>query len=211
MLDVSYNLVDTLECGITPAARSFGSRLGALQWLSLAYNRLERLPAQCFRHLGVLQKLNLRANRITSVAQNAFAGLSVLEFLDLSSNPIVQVDAGMFAGLDALTSLWLENACVGALPVGPSIGSVIPRLQRLHMQSNKLSALLEGMLTEMPGLREVDVSRNKIGVDIACVSVTTWTFFWEHQLSCVEIESVTVTTPTYWECASHFMLQPHAN
>ena len=102
MLDLSGNVVDTVETGIF-------DRLTHLGELFMNSSQLAKIEAGAFRNLSDLIQLDLANNKLETVDTEMFEGLVRLEVLDLSLNRLNHIKEGSLAPLKALKQLNLRN------------------------------------------------------------------------------------------------------
>ena len=102
MLDLSGNIVDTVETGIF-------DRLTHLGELFMNSSKISKIEAGAFRNLSDLTHLDLANNKLQAVDTEMFEGLGRLDVLDLSNNYINHIREGSLAPMKALRQLNLRN------------------------------------------------------------------------------------------------------
>ena len=102
MLDLSGNVIDTVETGIF-------DRLTYLGELFMNSSQLAKIEAGAFRNLGYLVKLDLANNKLKTVDTEIFEGLGRLKILDLGINKIHHIREGSLKPLKALRQLNLRS------------------------------------------------------------------------------------------------------
>ena len=80
-------------------------KLANLTSLNLNYNKLTKLPANCFTNLTKLVTLSINRNAIVGLQDGIFDGLQSLESLDLSFNRISFIGLRVFSNSSDLTRL----------------------------------------------------------------------------------------------------------
>ncbi|XP_063070841.1 lumican [Engraulis encrasicolus] len=106
---------------------------GSIRQLRLSYNHIEKIPAGSFQNLKNLTLLLLQGNRIKTVGEADFRGLSFLNLLDLSGN--------------------LFSAFPQHIP---------PSVSQLYLSNNSLTALEGSALHNLPRLKFLRLSRNRL-------------------------------------------------
>ena len=105
--NVTYGSLRSLTIINTPLTNVPRSvcRLTSLTRLSLDFNRLTRLPDNCFTNLKSLTSLTASHNNITELQHGLFDGLHKLQTLQLHHNRISSIGLRVFNGSAVLTSL----------------------------------------------------------------------------------------------------------
>ncbi|XP_043916382.1 extracellular matrix protein 2-like [Protopterus annectens] len=157
------------------------SGLPNLEWLDLSKNKLNdsSLPSYVFQNLTNLKRLNLDGNRFTAVPllpplllelkmndnslqvlqPYTFKGLSKLLTLELEGNNLHDgnVHPVTFQPLQSLIYLRLDRNKFRAIPSG-----LPPSLQELHLDSNHIEEVPEGVLNKTLNLSVLTLSNNRI-------------------------------------------------
>ena len=102
MLDLSGNVVDTVETGIF-------DRLTHLGELFMNSSQIAMIEAGAFRNLSDLIHLDLANNKLQAVDTEMFEGLERLKILDLGVNNIHHIREGSLKPMKALIQLNLRN------------------------------------------------------------------------------------------------------
>jgi len=131
----------------------------SLHELSLNGNLLSEVP-KAVSTLKQLRILGMRDNAITDMRHAPFLGLQHLSRLDLSRNKIVNVTRGSLADLPSLQILDLSSNHLKSCDHG--VFDDAPDLQFIFLQNNLLTDI-NGLFMNLPALRVLNVSRNKIG------------------------------------------------
>jgi len=120
-------------------------RLLDLSSLVLDYNRLTRLPDNCFGNLTSLRSLSARHNYITELQDGIFDGLNSLTQINFDSNQIASIGLRVFSNPSELVSLkriTLDNNRLQSLDPWPYIrglhGSSYSRVI-INIQNNFIS------------------------------------------------------------------------
>ena len=100
----SLRSLTIINTALTNIPRSV-CRLTTLTRLSLDFNRLTRLPDNCFTNLTSLTSLTASHNNITELQDGLFDGLHKLETLKLDHNDISSIGLRVFNSSAMLTSL----------------------------------------------------------------------------------------------------------
>jgi protein phosphatase 1 regulatory subunit 7 len=134
-------------------------RWNRLRKLDLSYNQLKRIEG--LDDLApTLEELYLVENRLRVI--EGLGALHNLKLLELGGNQIRDLKADSLKGLSSLEQLWLGKNKIAAPE--PGCFAHTPKLMRLSLQANRLTALNEGVFP--PGmvqeLKELFVSENGI-------------------------------------------------
>ncbi|XP_029470412.1 extracellular matrix protein 2-like [Rhinatrema bivittatum] len=161
------------------------TRLPNLEWLDLSKNRLSDagLPLHVFRNLTKLKRLNLDGNQLTvipllppslqelkmndnniqSLHQHSFRGLNKLLTLELEGNGFHDGNIyplTFFNPLHSLIYLRLDRNNLRAIPSG-----LPTSLQELHLDSNHIEEVSEGVLNKTLNLSVLVLSNNRLQED----------------------------------------------
>lgn len=133
-----------------------------LEFLDLAFNKIEILKANSFGGLLHLSVLDLESNRIGEIEAGAFSDLENLQILKLDHNRIKLLDGDAFSGLLAIESLSLsfnalENMNYKAL-------ANFSYLFQLNLENNRLKEIPEDLLKNGKKLKQLDISSNPLEV-----------------------------------------------
>ncbi|KAM6474034.1 uncharacterized protein PHA67_006634 [Liasis olivaceus] len=155
-----------------------------LEWLDLSKNRLNStgLHPEAFKNLTKLKRLNLDGNQLTSIPalpsslyelklndnnlaglhRQSFRGLFRLLTLELEGNQLHDgnVPPTAFRSLDGLIYLRLDRNHFRTIPSG-----LPASLQELHLDSNRIEEVPEGVLNKTLNLTVLVLSNNKLEED----------------------------------------------
>ncbi|PHJ26046.1 leucine-rich repeat protein lrr1 [Cystoisospora suis] len=126
-----------------------------LRVLDLSFNKIRKIEG--LERLGQLVKLYLSSNRIENV--EGLESLLKLELLELGSNRIRNV-----VGIGQLTNLkelWLGKNKLTSMRL-----PFLPKLQRLSLQSNRLTTWDVRLFDDCPALEELYLSHNQLPGEI---------------------------------------------
>ncbi|KRZ83260.1 Slit -like protein 3 protein [Trichinella sp. T8] len=126
--------------------------------VALDNNRLLEVPA-ALSVLANLTEVDLSNNRIVHLGPGSLDGPPSLRRLNLSRNGLIQVDRRAFGALSGLQVLDLSYNAIDQLSTSCFDDAV--SLRELYLQGNRLSGL-QGVLVNLPALRLVDVSSNRL-------------------------------------------------
>lgn len=131
--------------------------------LNLSLNQFRGLSKDSFINLPSLIYLNLSNalidNELNTVPSSIFDYNRQLEFLDLSANQIELIEYGAFRNL-SLTKVNLSKNKLKELEVG-TFGELL-NLEYLDLSSNQISFIKNGAFDEVPKLRNLNLSKNKL-------------------------------------------------
>ncbi|XP_022081191.1 leucine-rich repeat and fibronectin type-III domain-containing protein 3-like [Acanthaster planci] len=126
------------------------------QTLYLSKNTFNILPRGAFGHLPNLINLHLVSCGILSIADGAFNGLHHLRVLNLRNNQLTSVDL-VLGGMPELETLDLEHNRLSAL--SENVLNNLPNLRTLHIGSNMgLRDISIGAFDSNPMLRSLSIS-----------------------------------------------------
>jgi Leucine-rich repeat (LRR) protein len=141
------------------------SEITSLRELKLADNELQgALPANV-SNLTLLEVLELQGNTLTSLP-NEIRQLTCLRSINVSNNQLLNVPMELFE-TSLIELIANKNRFEGAFF---SIESV-PNLQELNISNNSLKSLCEGQTLELPFLKSLNVSTNRL---TSFPSVESW-------------------------------------
>ncbi|KRY65055.1 Slit -like protein 2 protein [Trichinella pseudospiralis] len=132
--------------------------LPQLSSVALDHNRLLEVPA-ALSILPNLTAVDLSHNRIVHLGPNSLDGPASLRWLNLSGNGLMQVDRRAFGAVHGLRVLDLSYNAIEQLSTSCFDEAV--NLRELHLQGNQLASL-HGVLVNLPALRSVDLSSNRL-------------------------------------------------
>ncbi|KAM9324350.1 extracellular matrix protein 2-like [Gastrophryne carolinensis] len=164
-------------------ARAFAG-LPNLEWLDLSKNKLgdSGLSFDVFKNLTKLKRLNLDGNQLTSLPLLP----SSLQELKVNDNKLKEINRYSFRGLSNLLNLELEgnsfhDGNVSPLSFKPlkkliylrlnrnefrALPSGLPAtIQELHLESNHIEAIHEGILNKTLNLSIIALSNNRLQED----------------------------------------------
>ncbi|XP_077185787.1 uncharacterized protein LOC143833617 isoform X2 [Paroedura picta] len=170
------------EIAHVPAGVFLG--LPNLEWLDLSKNRLDSsgLHAEAFQNLTKLKRLNLDGNRLKTIP----ALPSSLQELKLNDNNLEGLQRSNFRGLFKLLTLELEGNHLHDGNVLPTAFKALSRLiylrldrnhfraipsglpaslQELHLDSNRIEEVTEGVLNKTLNLTVLVLSNNQLQED----------------------------------------------
>ncbi|XP_068083904.1 insulin-like growth factor-binding protein complex acid labile subunit [Anabrus simplex] len=150
--------------------RSFGGQL-ELQKLSLARNRLAKVTTTAFANLTTLRDLDLSYNKLDHLETTTFLPLNEsLRRLELSGNtvPLTEVKYVLQVVLK-LREISLADMGLSELPLGFLVYH--EHLRFLNLSGNSFFHFPVQILSPVPKLQELDLSRNKFrGLDEGLLS-----------------------------------------
>jgi len=124
--------------------------------LHLSGNRLESIPQLI--GIPLVEKLTLDNNNIKSLTYS-FTKMLSLNTLALGNNKLKILNLDSFSRYDTLTSLDLKR---NGLDTVPSAIKNFTKLQQLVLEGNPISAFPSDLLTNLPDLRELDISNMRL-------------------------------------------------
>lgn len=127
------------------------STLVHLRLLDLSFNKIRKI--ENLATAVNLVKLYLSSNKIEVI--EGLEALTHLELLELGSNKIREIRG--IATLTELTELWLGKNKITEMKL-PSL----PKLQRLSIQSNRLTHWDDSLFSACPNLEELYLSHNRL-------------------------------------------------
>ncbi|EOA82415.1 uncharacterized protein SETTUDRAFT_173222 [Exserohilum turcica Et28A] len=180
-MDLHGNMLQELPMGL--------KRLSQLSKLNLSRNKLPMDVFDIIAQIPTLRELKLAENSLEGDLSPTLCDLTALEVLDLQSNKLTSLPAG----LERLTQLRTLNVTDNQLRAIPSQvfssalvelqasknrlegalftqGSV-PYLQELHVAQNSLTLFCEGDSIDLPALKILNVSTNRL---TSLPAVSTW-------------------------------------
>jgi len=152
-------------------------RLTTLTQLIVNYNRLTRLPQNCFINLSNLTRLIASDNAIETLQDGVFNGQRNLNYLDLGRNRISSI--GSICQLTTLTELHVDHNQLTRLPQNCFIN--LSKLQWLVASDNAIVTLQDGVFDGLRHLYHLDLSRNmisNIGLYVFATSSGLSNLFW---------------------------------
>jgi Leucine-rich repeat (LRR) protein len=142
------------------------AQIPSLRELRLAENNLDGDLSTALCDLTALEVLELQSNKLTSLPIE-MSRLTQLRILNVSENQLRAIPAEVFSS--ALVELQAsKNRLEGSLL---SLSS-IPCLQELNVAQNSLKSLFDGDSIEMPALKTLNVSTNRL---TTLPEVSSWT------------------------------------
>lgn len=156
--------------------------LTELRELWLFGNRLKELPPGIFADLGELERLLLGYNRLAELPPGVFSGLSRLKDLSFQVNELTDLPPGILSGLSRLEELWIHTNDLRELPDGiselsnlrrfvawenrietlPPVFSGLADLELISLQQNRLAAIHDDALADLPSLDHLGLSHNRL-------------------------------------------------
>jgi hypothetical protein len=152
-----------------------------LNFICLAYNRIDEIHEHDFSKLIKMERLNLKQNVITNIHTNALGNLKELRTLDLSYNRITTLSPGLFQSNSKLESLFLGGNKLWT--IGPIVHSIslktldiascniyylphnafarVPNLDTLYLNDNPLSSLAIDTVETLRGLQYIRMEPKK--------------------------------------------------
>lgn len=136
-----------------------------LKVLYLHDNIIYNVTAGAFFNLTELQELYFQRNSLFALPLRSFAHLHSLKVLDLTSNPlgtfIGTSDAHLFdEGLERLETLRLRDT--GITTISTQLLHNMPALRHLDLSKNKLGLLTQPVFASIKKLQELNLARNKL-------------------------------------------------
>lgn len=141
-----------------------------LKTLDLSNNCIAEIPNQLFRDLVNLMSLHLYRNKINFNGGNSikiFDDLKKLKLLDLSTNCITDIPNGLFQDLVSLRDLYLHKnkinfRCQDSNQERTNVFKSLNNVEVLDLSRNCITEIPSGLFQNLIGLRELNLSRNKI-------------------------------------------------
>ncbi|KAF2819014.1 L domain-like protein [Ophiobolus disseminans] len=141
------------------------SEMKTLRELKLAENDLAGALPGSVGNMSTLEVLEIQGNKFTSLPDEV-RQLSSLRLLNVSSNQLSSIPMGLFE--TSLVELVAnKNRVEGAFFTIESI----PHLQELNISNNSLKALCEGEFINMPALKSLNISTNRL---VSMPNVESW-------------------------------------
>lgn len=140
------------------------SNLKQLQELYLEENSLATISRNTFAGLTELLLLDLGENKINSIENGAFWELTKIQRIDINDNQLTTIHDRLFDGLINLNTLLLNGNQLTELKSENSLYSLMA-LQLLHLQSNSIHELDLIKLAELPHLKELVLTHNRINLE----------------------------------------------
>ncbi|KAF2280226.1 L domain-like protein [Westerdykella ornata] len=138
-----------------------------LRELKLADNVLQGALPASLGALTQLEVLELQGNKITSLPAE-IGELVHLRTLNVANNDLRELPSELFTSVPLIELMASKNALSGALFTVESI----PTLQHLHLAHNSISSLCSGETLDLPALKTLDLSANRL---TALPDMTPWT------------------------------------
>ena len=134
-----------------------------LEKLYIFSNRLSRIDDGAFNNLTDLKTMDLSFVYLneTELQKNAFQGLDHLELLQLSSNHLEEIPTTQLKSLIGLKKLHLINNNIKYIREGSL--SFSDKLEEVDLTGNVLINLDTGICGNTTSLKNVKLSRNKLG------------------------------------------------
>ena len=182
-LDFHGNLLRELPMGLR--------RLAELTKLNLSRNKLDMAALDVITQVASLRELRLVENDLVGELPSSIASLTQLEVLDVANNKLI----GLPAEIRELTQLRSLNVADNQLRAIPNelftstslidlnatknrlegaffTIQVVPHLQELRLSNNALTSLSESDSLELPALKFLDLSANRLTL---LPDMETWT------------------------------------
>lgn len=131
-----------------------------MEFLDLAYNKIETLKENGFSGLLHLSILNLEGNRITEIENKAFSDLENLQILKLDRNRIKHLNGDVLSGLLAIESLSLRYNFIDSMNYEAL--SNFSYLLQLDLENNGLKEIPLELLNNGKSLKQLDISSNPL-------------------------------------------------
>ena len=134
--------------------------------LDLSGNRLpfSSLNLQQYTMLAKAHELRLRNMSLTSISSELLPNSRALQLIDLSENQISAVTSESFKFVSRLTTLLLDYNLLARLP--EALTKELPRLRSLSVSNNRITTLETSELTAYAdgGLRSLNMQSNRVQV-----------------------------------------------
>ena len=136
--------------------------LDSLEWIDLSHNHLLEIQSMAFANLRNLRHINLQGNDIATISQEAFYYLPKLQQLDLSFNKITSIALASFdqVGTMATLNLMLQHNHVGQASSASGDGQ--PQQQPLPHVSVEQLDLSSNNLTSLQDIAFLPLLRNSL-------------------------------------------------
>ena len=134
-------------------------RLIQLKGLSLANNKLARLPSQWMANLTSLRYINLMNNELTSLRASSLRGCArSLQTLKLGNNRLSHVPRSSLRRITGLKRLQLSGNAIRTLP--PRAFNASARLEYVDLSNNSIDVISHLAFVGLDRIREVDLRSN---------------------------------------------------
>uniref|UniRef100_A0A1B0FBC2 Uncharacterized protein n=1 Tax=Glossina morsitans morsitans TaxID=37546 RepID=A0A1B0FBC2_GLOMM len=129
--------------------------------LNLSHNAIETLDEMQFLNDSDLNQLDLSYNRLMEINEGSFNGLQNLELLNIGNNFLQRISVNGLQMLFSLESLQLNNNNLTQVPVG-TFNTDVRSLRNINLSHNQLSSIDATLFSNMPNLRFLDLSGNRL-------------------------------------------------
>ena len=143
------------------------SQLTSLRELKLSENDLQGELSSAICDLTALEVLEVQANKITGIPSE-LGMLSRLRSLNVVDNQLRTIPADLFQSSSLIELQVSKNRLEGTL----FSVDVVPYLQELHASNNSLLLLCDNSSVQMPALRTLNISTNRL---TSFPDVSSWT------------------------------------
>ncbi|GMT07220.1 hypothetical protein PENTCL1PPCAC_29394 [Pristionchus entomophagus] len=142
---------------------AFDGLQNCLQELSIAHNRLTKIPTDALNGLRGLNVLNLRCNRIQDLEESVFQNVTSVMDINLSCNQICSINGTAFESIrSSIQSLTLDNNCLTEFPAEAVAN--MDNLIAFHAKTNLINELAANDVTNLTSLSILVLTGNNISL-----------------------------------------------
>ena len=117
-------------------------RMERMVFLDLSYNKISKLPDNCFNKLSLLRSLSLNGNQLFELKGDVFRGLQKLGYIFMDNNRLEYIDPQVFSNksdLKGLTLLTFENNLLMNLEPWPIVRAQESSGVVINLRNNRIS------------------------------------------------------------------------
>ncbi|KAJ8673370.1 hypothetical protein QAD02_004632 [Eretmocerus hayati] len=161
ILNLNLNNFETLSSSYCYEKTLCLRNVDKLEALLVAGCSIKRIETDAFKDLQKLTYLDISNNSLSEIPNGVFEYLlHSLVYLDISGNSLVRMPK--ISALEKLKTLKLNKMRDGFLLTDLEEMQPMPSIQSISLQDNAISYIPDLFFTKLQGLREIDLSNNRL-------------------------------------------------